>query len=176
MPNDELEDALRRLMDKDEIVDLVNRYSYYVDHRQGEEVVKLFTEDCVLDYGPAIAPVVRGAEALRAWFGAGIEPSSASSDVPRTPQIVATSHHNANVLITFEDDDRATVRTSLYAWHQSTEGTAPQLWGYYHDVAVRTPGGWRFASRQLRIAGHENWSGDWLPLQDPSETPGTADG
>jgi SnoaL-like domain len=44
---------------------------------------------------------------------------------------VATSHHNANVLVTFEDDDRASVRTSLHAWHKMADGTTPQLWDYY---------------------------------------------
>ena len=47
--------ALRRLLDKDEIVDLVHRYSYCVDHRLYDEVAALFTEDCVVDYGPAFA-------------------------------------------------------------------------------------------------------------------------
>jgi hypothetical protein len=34
-------------------IDLVlHRYSYCVDHRPYDEVVELFTEDCVVDYGP----------------------------------------------------------------------------------------------------------------------------
>ncbi len=45
--------ALQRLLDKDEIIDLVHRYSYCVDHRLYDDVVELFTEDCVVDYGPA---------------------------------------------------------------------------------------------------------------------------
>jgi hypothetical protein len=57
------------------------------------------------------------------------------------------------------------VRTSLYAWHRFSEDHRPRLWGYYHDVVVRTLDGWRFAARQLRIAGTESWDGDWLPLR-----------
>jgi len=143
-------------MDKDEIVDLVHRYSHCADRRLYDELADLFTEDCVVDYGPGFGPAVRGRQALRAMFGAG-------------PGFLATSHHNANVLITFETDDRASVRTSVYAWHQTTEGVTPQVWGCYHDVAMRTPDGWRLAARQLRIAGNENWDADWLPLIDPSE-------
>jgi hypothetical protein len=154
-------------MDKDEIVDLVHRYSYCVDHQLGEAVVDLFTEDCVVDYGPAIAPVLRGRQALRAMFGVAAEPTAAPPDAVAT--VLATSHHNANVLITFEGDDRASVLTSLYAWHRAAEGADPRLWGYYHDVAVRTPEGWRLSSRQLRIAGNENWDAGWLPLVDDSE-------
>ena len=36
--------ALRRLLDKDQIIDLVHGYSYCVDHRLYDEVVELFTE------------------------------------------------------------------------------------------------------------------------------------
>ena len=47
--------GVRRLLDKDQIIDLVHQYSYCVDHGLYDEVVELFTEDCVVDYGP-IAP------------------------------------------------------------------------------------------------------------------------
>jgi len=86
-----------RLLDKDEIVDLVHRYSYCVDHRLHDELAELFTEDCGVDYGPG----VRGRQAFRSMFGAGGEPTEAH------PAFLATSHHNANVLITFDGDDRA---------------------------------------------------------------------
>ena len=52
--------AIRQLIDKDQIVDLVHEYSYCVDHRRYDEVVELFTEDCVVDYGRASRPCVLG--------------------------------------------------------------------------------------------------------------------
>jgi 3-phenylpropionate/cinnamic acid dioxygenase small subunit len=143
--------ALRRLVDKDEIVDLVHRYSYDVDHRRYDDVVALFTEDCEVDYGPGIAPLIRGRRALREALG---HPAGA---------LAATSHHNANVLVTFTDDDHASVRTSVYAWHQRRNGTTPQLWGYYHDTVERGGDGWHIATRQLRVLGVEDWDADWLP-------------
>jgi ketosteroid isomerase-like protein len=161
--DDDLERAVRRLVDKDEIVDLVHRYSYFVDHKRHDQVAELFTEDCVVDYGPGVHPPVHGRRAFRAMFGSGAEPTEAR------PVFLATSHHNANVLVTFEDDDRASVRTSVYAWHETSHGQTPRVWGYYHDVAVRTPDGWRLAERQLRIAGSEAWSVEWHPLIDPDE-------
>jgi 3-phenylpropionate/cinnamic acid dioxygenase small subunit len=144
--------VLQRLVDKDEIIDLVHRYSYCVDHRLYDEVASLFTEECVVDYGgPGIAQPVRGRRALREMFG---HPSAG---------FAATSHHNANVLVTFEDDDRASVRTSVYAWHQRKDGTTPRLWGYYHDIVERCTDGWRIATRQLRVLGVEDWDSDWHP-------------
>ncbi|MEX5710129.1 SDR family NAD(P)-dependent oxidoreductase [Parafrankia sp. FMc6] len=150
-----LDRAVRRLVDRNEIIDLVHRYSYLVDHRLYDELAELFTEDCVVDYGPAVGPPVRGRGAFRAMFGGG--------DTPRG--FLATSHHNANVLVTFEDDDRAGVLTSVYAWHRATKDITPRVWGCYRDVAVHTPGGWRLAERQLRVAGTESWPGEWHPLK-----------
>jgi 3-phenylpropionate/cinnamic acid dioxygenase small subunit len=137
--------AVRRLIDKDQIIDLVHRYSYGVDHQLYDEVVELFTEDCVVDYGPSWPPV-RSKAGLRRIFG--------RSDAEH----VATSHHNANVLVTFVDLDHASVRASVYAWHRRADGTTPRLWGYYHDSVVRLPEGWRIAERQLRALGTEDWN------------------
>jgi 3-phenylpropionate/cinnamic acid dioxygenase small subunit len=142
----DVEAAIQRLIDKDEIIDLVHRYSYCVDHRLYDEVVGLFTEDCVVDYGPGAGYTVRSRSRLRQMFG-----HSESG-------FAATSHHNANVLVTFEDRNHASVRTSVYAWHERTDGGTPRLWGYYHDSVVRLPEGWRIAERQLRTLGVEDWN------------------
>jgi SnoaL-like domain len=136
--------VVRRLADKDEIVDLVHRYSYCVDHRMYDELVMLFAEDCVVDYGPGWSPI-RGRMALRKMFG---HPSVGFQ---------ATSHHNANVLVTFDDDDHAMVATSVYAWHRRRDLTTPGVWGYYHDTVTRAQEGWLFATRQLRVLGTEDW-------------------
>ena len=121
--------AIGRLIDKDQIIDLVHQYSYFVDHGLYDDVVELFTEDCIVDYGPGIASPVHSRARLRQMFG---HPEGG---------FAATSHHNANVLVKFDDADRASVRTSVYAWHRRTDGGTPQLWGYYHDTVVRDPDG-----------------------------------
>jgi len=145
--------SIRQLIDKDQIIDLVHEYSYCVDHRRYDEVVELFTEDCVVDYGPGIAPV-RSRARLREMFGRG------------GGGFTATSHHNANVLVTFDGADRASVRTAVYAWHQRADGVTPRLWGYYHDAVVRLPEGWRIAHRQLRVLGVEDWQMEMHPAVD----------
>lgn len=148
---------LQQLLDKDAIVDLVHRYSYLVDHKRYDELALLFTEDCITDYGPGLGGERVGRAAFRAMFGAG-------------DRFVATSHHNANVLVRFDSADRATLRTSLYAWHQTADGNTPQVWGCYHDVAVRTTGGWRLTARRLRVAGSEAMPVEWAPLIDPDDS------
>ncbi len=149
----EISTSIRQLIDKDQIIDLVHRYSYCVDHRLYDEVVGLFTEDCVVDYGPGIAPAQSRADLRRmlAHPGAGY---------------AATSHHNANVIVTFDDLDHAAVRTSVYAWHMRSDGVAPRVWGYYHDSVVRLSEGWRIAHRQLRVLGSEAWPMEMHPAVD----------
>ena len=152
----EIEAALRTLLDKDEIVDLVHRYSYLFDHGRQSEVPSLFTEDCVVDYGPGIAPVINGRDQLVSLLSSG---DSAG--------FLGTSHHNANVLVAFDGADRADVVTSLYAWHHATSGPNPRVWGYYYDTVVRTIDGWRISRRQLRVSGQENFPVEWHPLVYP---------
>ncbi len=55
------------LIDKDQIIDLVHEYSYFVDHGLYDDVVELFTEDCLVDYG--IVPPVHSRANLRRMFG-----------------------------------------------------------------------------------------------------------
>jgi len=148
-----IEEGLQRLLDKDEIVDLVHRYSFYFDHRRFEEATTLFTDDCVIDYGRGIAPLIQGRVAFAALLANGDRGG-----------FLRTSHHNANVWITFEGSDAADVATSLYAWHQVPHGPNPRVWGYYYDKVVRTAEGWRIAYRQLRVGGQENFDIEWIPL------------
>jgi hypothetical protein len=153
MTPEEMQTAVRQLVDKDAIVDLVHRYSFLFDHGRLEEVVRLFTPSCVIDYGPGIAPVIQG----RIEFSTLL-----STENPHA--FLATSHHNANVLVTFDDADHAHVSTSLFAWHQAVEGPNPRVWGYYFDEVERTPEGWLIARRELRVGGQENFDVEWTPL------------
>ena len=77
--------------------------------------------------------------------------SGRCSGIPKH-DFAATSHHNSNVLVTFEDADRASVRTSVYAWHQRADGRTPRLWRYYHDSVVRLPEEWRIAQRRASLS------------------------
>jgi hypothetical protein len=79
------------------------------------------------------------------------------------PGFLATSHHNANVLIVFDTDDRATVRTSVYAWHLTPAETASQIWGHYHDIAVRTAEGWKLQERTPHLNGTDGWRDSYHP-------------
>lgn len=161
--------ALRRLLDKDAIIDLVHRYSYCVDHKLDDELAALFTEDCVIDYGPGSAPVIHGRAAYRKLLASMVRDGVDYG-------FAATSHHNANVLIVFDSDDRATVRTSVYAWHRTRGGKTPQVWGYYHDVAVRTADGWKLHERKLTLLGTDGWHDAYHPAEHTSPATAASNG
>lgn len=155
----ELEVLLRRLVDKDEIRELVAKYSLYADFGRFAEMFELFAEDCVFDYGPTFG----GRHYGRAAFIEYMRGPGAA----RLPRFRATTHHNANVLIDFIDENTATGWTGLYAWHEMEDGSHAEVWGYYEDMYVRTPEGWRFRQRVERTAGQQNFAIEWNPLRRP---------
>jgi hypothetical protein len=148
----ELRRTVRRLADKDEIGDLVRLYSHCVDRKLYDRLSDLFVENCVIDFGPGMGPALHGRASFRAVLG---RPGGG---------FAATSHHNANLLINFENEDRASVCSSVYAWHLRHDGDTAVIWGCYDDIVERTVHGWRFAARKLRVAGHENYDLNWHPL------------
>jgi hypothetical protein len=134
------ERTLRTLVDKDEIETLLYDYGYYLDMNMVDELVSLFVEDCYIAYGPEFG--AEGIDDYKQTLG-GVGTFFA-----------ATSHHVSNVVVTFEDDDTAHVRSVLLAWHRYNR-ERPDGWvmGQYHDVIVRTEQGWRFKRRELKHAG-----------------------
>jgi hypothetical protein len=158
MGDEQLERQLRRLVDKDAIRDLVAKYSVFIDLGRREELLALFTEDCLVDYGPSLGGPHQGAAFVD--FMTGRDAGAATR-----PRFRATTHHNANVLVEFVDDDTATGWAGLYAWHEMADGTHAEVWGYYEDEYVRTPDGWRFRKRVERTAGHVNFPLEWNRLR-----------
>lgn len=131
----------------------MHTYCRNVDLVRADAVAALFTEDCVVDYGPGLGPPTHGAAQLAERLGVGLH------------RFAATSHHVSNIQVTFDGEDAADVITYLYAWHRYP-GDAPDahLWAQYHDRVVRTDAGWRIASRRLEVAGQEAFDVAWYPI------------
>lgn len=150
-----IHDRLQRLLDLEEIRDLTCEYARCVDLLDAEGVARLFTDDCVVDYGPGMGTVTEGSAELGRRLATGL------------PRFEATSHHISNVQVRVDeaDPDRATGIAYLYAWHR-LPGDAPDahLWGQYHDVFRRTADGWRIAERTLKVAGQEAFDVPWHPI------------
>jgi len=152
-------DLLQQLVDRQQIVDLVHAYCRNVDLVNAAEVAALFTDDCVVDYGPGLGEPTRGSAQLEDRLARGL------------PRFAATSHHVSNIDITFDitpdGPDAADGVTYLYAWHRFPDHPATpdaHLWGQYHDRFIRTAAGWRIATRTLRVAGQEAFDVAWYPI------------
>lgn len=137
---------LQRLLDKEDVADVVHAYCYHFDHAEVDELLDLFTPDARVDYGPDVQ-TLNGTEEIRAMVSAGLSGFFA-----------ATSHHVSNFAIRFDGPDIARSRCYLYAWHKYKDGRPDsELWGQYHHEFQRISGGWRISGLVLRAAGSRNF-------------------
>ena len=138
--------ALRRLLDKDHIIDHVHRYSYCVDHRLYDEVVELYAGGL---RSKSYRPGFRTSSAFSGWARRNLGHPEAG--------FAASSRLNSNVLVTFEDADRASIRNSAYAWHQRSVGGTARVVGLLPRLSCAPSRG--MASRATTTPGprHRNW-------------------
>lgn len=124
---------LQELSDRQEITDLITRYTRAVDTRSFGDLADVFTDDAVLDYsivgGPTGTP-----DAVVPWIEKGL------AGFDRFQHLVG------QVSIDL-DGDTATATASFTNPMVSVgpDGTEKpwEVGGYYHHDLVRTPLGWR---------------------------------
>jgi uncharacterized protein (TIGR02246 family) len=133
---------MRAANDRDAITDLIYEYCRTLDAMDLDRLVSLFTEDCVVDYGPG--------PGMRSETRAGLR-----ADLERMWRWARTSHHSSNVQIRFLSEDRATARSYVIAWHERPDGTTATMMGQYLDELVREAGGWRIARRRQELTGND---------------------
>lgn len=133
---------LRELRDRSAIEAIVFEYCRTLDAMDLDGLAVLFTEDCVVDYGPGPGMRSEGRVALR-------------RDLERMWRWARTSHHSSNVQVTFTGDDRAAVGSYVLAWHERPDGTTATMMGQYHDEFVRRADGWRIARRRQVLNGND---------------------
>ncbi|WP_067440322.1 nuclear transport factor 2 family protein [Nocardioides jensenii] len=130
---------LQELSDRQEITDLLTRYTRAVDTRSYDDLAAVFTADAVLDYRASGGPIGTPAEVVP-WIEQGL------AGFQRTQHILG------QLAITFDgpvhdQPDRAHVTAyftnpMVVINPDGSEG----LWevgGYYHHDLVRLPDGWR---------------------------------
>ena len=147
-----MDDAVRQLIDRQAITDVIHEYCRNVDLYRLAVVAALFTDDCLVDYGPTLGSAT-GAREVASTLAAGLV------------RYRATSHHVSNVQLAFDGPDRATGVTYVYAWHRMRNGRPDaHLWAQYHDVFVRCGVEWRIAERRLKVAGQAAFDIGWAPI------------
>lgn len=150
----QIETALRDLVAHRAITDVIHAYCRSVDTVDADAVVALFTEDCIVDYGPGLGTPTHGSAVLRDRLASGL------------PRFAATSHHVSNIEIELADDaTSATTITYLMAWHRyPDERPDAVLYARYHDRFVRDADRWLIAERILRVAGQQDFDIAWHPV------------
>ena len=120
-------------------------YSQHVDFGDYDAFVDLFAEDGVLNTGAEL----NGREAIR-------------KAMTNRPDALRSRHVVTNHVVEVIDEDHAEGITYLSLYRLITEDAkdplkvlpleGPAAIGHYTDKYVRTPDGWRFASRVLSFA------------------------
>ena len=137
--------------DRDELVELMSRYAAVPDTRDWDDLPRtVFCDEFTADFSSLGAPAMtfnrddwcrRTKQTFGAW--------------------TATHHAITNHRIAV-DGDRATIRAHVRAEHwvpPEVAAVGPSCWlvvGFYDNVAVRTPEGWRLCSIKLTATHQEN--------------------
>jgi len=139
------------LRDRDELVELMSRYANVSDTRDWEQLPRLvFCEEITCDFSSLGTPVTKLSR--EAWC-------------QRMKLVFAgwkATHHAITNHLMAIDGGRATIRAHVRAEHWAPAEVAaggPNCWlvvGFYDNVAVRTPEGWRLSSIKLTLIHQEN--------------------
>lgn len=147
-------DPLEDLVARQAITDVIHAYCRGVDTLEADAVAGLFTDDCVVDYGPGLGAPTHGSVMLAQRLATGL------------PRFAATSHHVSNIEITLAaDGSSATTVAYLLAWHRYPDNRPDAvLYARYHDRFVCRSGRWLIAERILRVAGQTDFDVEWHPI------------
>ena len=139
---------LQELVDRQQITDLVTRYTVAVDTRSWGDLYDVFTTDAVLDYTPTGGPKDRP-EVVIPWIEQGL------AGFDRFQHVIG------QVAIDFDGPDEARV-TAYFTNPMVSVGPdgTEKLWevgGYYRHVVVRTADGWRSRSIVDELVWHRGY-------------------
>lgn len=130
----------RRWADRQAITDVLVEYCCALDVMDLPALAALFTDDCVVEYGPGEFLQCHGSAAL-------------AKSLARMWRWSRTSHHLSNVLIRFDGSDAALSRSYVHAWHERPDGSTATIFGQYRDRFVRREQLWRIAERRMLMNG-----------------------
>lgn len=129
-------------IDRQAIADVLVEYCLALDRMDLPRLAALFTDECIVEYGPEPALRSRGAAALQ-------------ESLQRMWRWQRTSHHLSNVLVEFTGPDAARVTSYVHAWHERADGTTATIFGQYQDRFLRLGNHWRIAERRMEMMGSD---------------------
>ena len=132
---------------REEIQDLISKYSVFVDDRKLSQVVDLFVEDGYVSVTGKVVTngliEMRGHAEIAAWLNR-LTDNGKGGPVGK--------HCLSNMLVTI-NANTASSQTDMMFVKQAADGRRWDVWelARYYDEFVRTPSGWRFKSRNIAI-------------------------
>ena len=148
---------LQGLADRQAIADVLALFCERIDAYDIAGVAELFTEDCVVDYGPGRGGERRGRAALAERLRQG------------QGQFHRTCHQLGQIRAEVDGDTASTV-TYVTAWHELWDGGRETVRLQYRDRFRRLAEGWRISERRVLALGIEGFEGvpwNWLPRAEP---------
>ena len=138
---------LRRLLDRQEIVDLLLRYASTIDAKDYVTMRSLFAEDIHARYGDE---VIDGADDLLQWI----------DDMTKT---ATWQHHLLNVYhVDFVSDTEA--RTLTYHTSHQITSAAPdrcrKIVARYYDTVRKVDGRWLIADKYMQVGWTQEFGAD----------------
>ena len=124
---------LQELADRQEIVDVITRYTRAIDTRSWDDLDSVFTEDAILDYSSVGGPVDE-LSVTKPWVADGL------GGFERYQHVIG------QVATELEGDTaRATAyfTNPMVAKNPDGSENLVEVGGYYHHDLVRTSSGWR---------------------------------
>jgi len=142
MPTD-LEDRLAGIEARDEIRELPARYAWHSPRCELEEMVALFTEDCIFQSGSGEKQTyIEGRPALLAYFSKVLTQKGV-----RAPMITN---------MTVELLDSRTARSVCLMANPLVPSGSPPFVGYYLDDYAKVQDRWLFSARRFRFYSPES--------------------
>lgn len=118
--------------------ELTYLYAMYVDTKQTDKVVELFTDDAIMNEDGIGYPSAQGRENLRSIFADG------------ATQVGSMIHYVTNHIITEYAETSAAGQCFVFAEARTLKGDPVRVFGYYDDKYVKIDGQWRFKSRHVK--------------------------
>lgn len=126
---------------REQIRDVISRYSHAGDRGDLESLVRCFREDGVLD--------LEGEEACAGRAAILRRLSRVVSDAVARAERVFVRHHVSSVKIDVTGPDTATAASYFLVFTE----IGPDHWGRYADHLARADGSWQLAHRKVRLDG-----------------------
>lgn len=145
--SDDLEQRVRRLEDRNAIIDVVIKYATSIDRADWEAYASVFTDPVHVDFSEMGMPPSDFPRDMFVGFAKqGLEPWT------------ARQHISPNHVVTFDetDSDRAECSSYMFAQHYKKDAPGGELYlmrGSYDHQMVRTGDGWKIAS----LTQHISW-------------------